>query len=255
MKHFWTIFSHEIRMLLVSPGTYVAAVFFLATMGFMFTGILEAYSHAPQDASPAIMFFKYFWFPVIFMVPLLTMRCLAEERRLGTIETLLTTPVTTPEVVLGKYGAAYGLYLALWGATGGFFLILKNFAGNSSRLLDPGPLAGGYVFVAVSGLLFIAIGVLASALARNQAVAGFLCFFMLSGLIWGDNFLARDATLLNREALHPIKAAVDYAWIFRHYEDFTRGVVDARQVIFYITGTVLALIFSILSVEAKQLQG
>ena len=201
MKHFWTIFSHEIRMLLVSPGTYVAAVFFLATMGFMFTGILEAYSHAPQDASPAIMFFKYFWFPVIFMVPLLTMRCLAEERRLGTIETLLTTPVTTPEVVLGKYGAAYGLYLALWGATGGFFLILKNFAGNSSRLLDPGPLAGGYVFVAVSGLLFIAIGVLASALARNQAVAGFLCFFMLSGLIWGDNFLARDATLLNREAL------------------------------------------------------
>jgi len=255
MKHFWTIFSHEVRMLLVSPSTYIAAVFFLLTMGFMFTGILEQYSHAPQDSSPAIMFFEYFWVPVMFMVPLLTMRCLAEERRLGTMETLLTTPVTTPEVVLGKYGAAYGLYLALWGATGGFFYILKEFAGASSRLLDPGPLVGGYVFVAISGLLFVAVGVLASALARNQAVAGFLCFFLLSALIWGDNFLASHPAWFDREALHPIRAAVDYAWIFRHYDDFTRGVIDARQILFYLSGTVLALIFSILSVEAKQLQG
>jgi len=254
MKHFWTIFSHEVRMLLVSPSTYIAAVFFLLTMGFMFTGILEQYSHAPQDSSPAIMFFEYFWVPVMFMVPLLTMRCLAEERRLGTMETLLTTPVTTPEVVLGKYGAAYGLYLALWGATGGFFYILKEFAGASSRLLDPGPLVGGY-FVAISGLLFVAVGVLASALARNQAVAGFLCFFLLSALIWGDNFLASHPAWFDREALHPIRAAVDYAWIFRHYDDFTRGVIDARQILFYLSGTVLALIFSILSVEAKQLQG
>ena len=252
MKHFWTIFSHEVRMLLVTPSTYIAAFFFLATMGFIFTGILENYSHTPQDASPAIMFFQLFWFPVLFMVPLLTMRCLAEERRLGTMETLLTTPVTTPEVVLGKFGAVYGLYVTLWAATGGFFYILKEFAGDS-RLLDPGPLVGGYVFIAVSGLLFVAIGVLASALSRNQAVAGCFCLFLLSGLIWGDNFLAQS-TLLDREALHPLKAAVDYAWIFRHYQDFTRGVIDTRQVLFYVSGTVLALIFSILSVEARQLQ-
>ena len=254
MKHFWTIFSHEVRMLLVSPSTYIAAALFLATMGFMFTDILVKFSQAPQEASPAIDFFKAFWVPVLFMVPLLTMRCLAEERRLGTMETLLTTPVTTPEVVLGKYGAAYGLYLALWAATGGFFYILKEFAGESSRLLDPGPLVGGYLFVAISGLLFVAVGVLASALARNQAVAGFLCFFLLAGLIWGVRFLADNPAWFDRDALHPFRAVVEYASIFRHYEDFTRGVIDAREVLFYLSGTVVALIFSILSVEAKQLQ-
>jgi ABC-2 type transport system permease protein len=251
MKHFLTILSHEIRMLLVNPSTYAAAVAFLAMMGFEFTRILDSYSQAPQDASPAGMFFAQFWLPVLFMVPLLTMKCLAEERRLGTIETLLTTPVTTTEVVLGKYGAAYGLYMVLWGGTGGFFLILRKFSADA-RLFDTGPLAGGYLFIAVSGLFFIAVGVLASSLVRNQMVAGILCCALLFGLLFGGVYLA-DAPWLRNEALQPLKAAVDYAQVFRHYEDFTRGVVDMRQVLFYVSGTVLALILSILSVEAKLL--
>ena len=67
------------------------------------------------------------------------------------------TPVTTTEVVLGKYAAAYLLYVTLWGSTGGFFYVLKRFSGDA-RFVDPGPLIGGYVFVAVSGLLFVAVG-------------------------------------------------------------------------------------------------
>lgn len=251
MKHFFTLLNHEIRMLLVSPSTYIAATAFLVFMGFIFTGILESYSKAPQETSPAQVFFQLFWLPVFFMVPLLTMKCLAEERRLGTIETLLTTPVTTTEVVLGKYGAAYLLYLALWGSTGGFFWILHKFAGDV-RFLDPGPLFGGYLFVAVSGLLFIAIGVFASSLSRNQAVAGIMGFTMLFALIIGGSFL-QDAAWLNREVLHAVKATVEYAQIIQHLEDFTRGVVDTRQLLFYLSGTVLALIFSILGVEAKLL--
>jgi ABC-2 type transport system permease protein len=252
MRHFWTIFSHEARMLLVSSSTYIAAVLFLIVMGSVFTEILESYSQAPQDASPAIAFFQFFWFPVLFMVPLLTMKCLAEERRLGTIETLFTAPVTTAEVVLGKFAAAYGLYMTLWVATGGFFYILKSYS-NDPHLLDLGPMLGGYLFIAVSGLLFVSLGVLASSLAKNQAVAGILCFFMLFVLIIVGGYYLPDAPWLNRDALHPVKTAVDYARVFRHYEDFTRGVVDSRQLIFYVSGTVLALIFSILSVEAKLL--
>ena len=251
MKHYLTLLSHEVRMLLVNPSTYIAAVMFLAVMGFMFTGILESYSKSPQDSSPAHVFFSIFWFPVLFIVPLLTMKCLAEERRLGTIETLLTTPVTTAEVVLAKYSAAYLLYVALWASTGGFFYILKKFAGDS-RFLDAGPLIGGYLFVAVSGLLFVAVGVFASSLSRNQAVAGILCFTMLAGLIVGLRFLA-DATWLNRDLLAPVKMVVDYAQVFSHYEDFTRGVIDARQLLFYLSGTAVALIFSILGVEVKLL--
>jgi ABC-2 type transport system permease protein len=117
VKHFFTILNHEIRMLLVSPSTYIAAFSFLSLMGFIFTIILEEFSKAQHGVSPTSVFFDLYYIPVIFMVPLLTMRCLAEERRLGTIETLLTTPVTTTEVVLGKYAAAYLLYISFWASS------------------------------------------------------------------------------------------------------------------------------------------
>jgi ABC-2 type transport system permease protein len=251
MKHFLTLLSHEVRMLLVSPSTYIVAMSFLAFMGFIFTGILESYSKAPQEISPANVFFQFFWFPVLFMVPLLTMKCLAEERRLGTIETLLTTPVTTTEVVLGKYAAAYLLYLTFWGATAGFFYILHKFVGDT-RFIDLGPLVGGYIFIAVSGLFFVALGVFASSLSRNQAVAGVICFVLLVAVIAGSNFLA-DSAWLNRDIFAPIREAADYMRVIAHRDDFTRGVVDTRQLLYYLSGTVLALIFSILGVEAKLL--
>jgi ABC-2 type transport system permease protein len=251
MKHFFTLLSHEVRMLLVSPSTYLVALLFLGFMGFIFTGILEVYSVAPQEESPALVFFRFFWLPVLVMVPLLTMKCLAEERRLGTIETLLTTPVTTTEVVLSKYGASYLLYIALWASTAAFFLILRKFSGDA-RFVDPGPLLGGYLFIAVSGLFFVALGVFASSLSKNQAVAGILCVVMIFGFIFGLSFLS-GSTILNREGLQPVKLAVEYAQILTHRDDFTRGVIDSRQLLFYLSGTILALIFSILGVEAKLL--
>jgi ABC-2 type transport system permease protein len=252
MRHFFTILAHELRMLFVSPSTYIAAVLFLEIMGFIFTFlVLKEYSSKPQDASPATVFFNLFWVPVLFMVPLLTMKSISEERRMGTLETLLTTPVSTVEVILGKFAAAYLLYILLWGLTGGFFLILNKFA-RDARLLDPGPLYGGYLFVAVSGLFFIAIGIFASSLSRNQAVAGILSFAILFGLFIGMHFVP-DYELLNHGFLLPLKEIVDYAHVFQHLDDFTKGIVDTRQLLFYISGAVLALIFSILGVEAKLL--
>jgi ABC-2 type transport system permease protein len=251
MKHFPTLLSQEVRMLLVSPATYVAATLFLAFMGLIFTKILEIYSGTPQDYSPARIYFDYFWLPTCVMVPLLTMKCLAEERRLGTIETLLTTPVTTTEVVLAKFGAAYLLYCALWSATSGFFYILKRFSGDA-RFIDTGPLVGGFLFIAVSGLFFVAIGVFSSSVTRNQSVAGILSCVILATLILGGNALS-DSAFLEQGILRPAKAALDYAHVFTHRDDFTRGVIDTRHLLFYLSGTVIALIFSILSVEAKLL--
>ncbi|PTX90661.1 ABC transporter permease subunit [Opitutus sp. ER46] len=251
MKHFPTLLSHEIRMLLVSPATYFAATLFLAFMGLIFSQILDQYSGAAQDTSPAYVFFHLFWLPVCVMVPLLTMKCFAEERRLGTIETLLTTPVTTTEVVLGKFGAAYLLYLALWATTGGFFYILHKFSADP-RFLDPGPLVGGYVFVAVSGLFFVAIGVFASSLTRNQSVAAVLACVMLGMLILGGSVLSTSAWL-EQDMFQPVKTGLEYARVFTHRDDFTRGIIDTRQLLFYLSGTVVTLIFSILGVEAKLL--
>jgi ABC-2 type transport system permease protein len=250
MRHFFTILAHEIRVLLVNPSTYLAAVLFLLLMGFIFTGLLENYSGAPQDESLAAVFFQLFWIPVFFMVPLLTMKSIAEERRLGTLETLLTTPVTTTEVVLGKFGAAYALYLLLWSATAGFFFILSRFAQNT-LFIDAVPLFGGYAFIALSGLLFIAIGILASSFSRNQAIAGLLGFVLLFALVIGTRFLA-DVDALQLDVMAPLLAAVNYAQVFTHLDDFTRGVVDTRQVIFYLSGTTLTLLLGILGIEARQ---
>jgi ABC-2 type transport system permease protein len=251
MRSFRILLAHELRMLLVSPATYIAATLFLLVMGFIFAGILETFAAAPQQGSPAAVFFQLFWLPVFFMVPLLTMKSLAEERRLGTLETLLTTPVTTAQVVLAKFFAAYALYLALWGATGGFFYILHSFSGPA-HALEKGPLIGGYLFIAVSGLLFISVGILASALTRNQAVAGIFAFVLLLMLVVGTRF-AGTLEVLKLDHLAALRAAVDYFQVFTHLEDFTRGVIDTRQVLYYVSGTVLALILGILGVEAKLL--
>lgn len=238
-------------MLLVSPATYIASTLFLGFMGLIFTKILEIYSGSPQEYSPAKIYFDLFWLPTCVMVPLLTMRCLAEERRLGTIETLLTTPVTTTEVVLAKFGASYFLYTTLWASTIGFFYILKFFSGDA-RFLDPGPLVGGFLFIAVSGLFFVAIGVFASSVTSNQSVAGILGCVMLATLIIGGNALT-DSAWLEQGILRPAKSVIDYAHVFAHRDDFSRGVIDTRHLLFYLSGTVLSLIFSIVSVEAKLL--
>jgi ABC-2 type transport system permease protein len=251
MRHFFTILGHEIRMLLVNSSTYIAGVLFLAVMGLIFTGLLEVYSQAPQETSPAFDFFRLFFLPVFILVPLMTMKSLSEERRLGTLETLLTTPVTTAEVVLGKYGAVYFLYLLFWGSTGGLFYILHRFAANP-HLLDSGTLVGGYLYVVVSGLLYVAIGVFASALSRNQAVAAVLTGVMLIMLIWGVP-LALDVSLLQLPAFHPVHSALEYAQVSVHLDDFSRGIIDTRHLFFYFTGTVLMLILTVLGVEAKLL--
>ncbi|MGA2446165.1 MAG: ABC transporter permease [Opitutaceae bacterium] len=252
MRHFFTILGHEIRILLVNSSTYLAAVLFLFVMGFIFTFLLNVYSETAQETSPAYDFFRLFLgFAVFIIVPLMTMKSVSEERRLGTLETLLTTPVSTAEVVLGKYGAAYFLYLLLWGSTGGLFYILHRFAADP-RLLDLGTLVGGYLYVAVSGLLFVAIGVFASALARNQAVAAVLSCVMLMVLIFGPK-LSLDVQLLQLEVFRPVRAGLDYAQVFQHLDDFSRGIIDTRHLFFYFTGTTLTLILTILGVEAKLL--
>jgi ABC-2 type transport system permease protein len=249
MRHYFTILSQEIRSLLYSASTYIAAVLFLLVMGFIFTNLLDVYTKSPQESPPAVMFFQVYWFPVLFMVPLLTMKTFAAERRQGTLETLLTSPVSTAEVVLGKFTAAYIFYLLLWGSTLGFHYILQVYA-RDVRYLDAGPLIGGFLFIAVSGLLFIAVGIFSSAMTRSHEVAGILCCTLLIGIILGLSYLA-DLPVLNQEVLRPAKVAVDSLQLAQHLDDFTHGVIDTREIIFYLSGATLALIFSILGVEAK----
>ena len=179
MKHFFSLLHHELRALIIAPSTYAAGVLFLVLMGWIYWRILLQFSLQPQEGLPASMFFQLFWLPVFFVVPLLTMRSIAEERRSGTLETLMTTPVSALEVVLGKFFAAYLFYCFLWLLTLGFPWLVSlslDSTAASRTLMDRGALLGGYSFVAVSGFLFIAVGIFSSSLTRSQFVAGMLCF-------------------------------------------------------------------------------
>ncbi|MGH8020940.1 MAG: ABC transporter permease [Opitutaceae bacterium] len=252
MKHFFTLLRHEIRALLISPATYIATVLFLGLMGFVFQDLLVAFVREARDTAPAVDFFKLFWLPVFFLAPLLTMRCLAEERRLGTIETLMTTPVTTPEVVLSKFFAAYGFYLMLWLSTLSFHWVLYQFAENP-QLIDPGPLIGGYLFVALSGLMFIAAGIFSSALTRSQLVAGLLTLAMSFVFTLGFRYLD-DFSLFQSDPESLRSIIVDHVQIFQHAQDFVGGVFDTRAPVLYLSMTGILLFVAMLALDARSVR-
>lgn len=139
-------------------------------------------SMSASDVSPLGKFLSVFWVPVLFMVPLLTMRSIAEERRMGTLATLMTTPVTAGQIVLAKFLACYFFYILLWIMTLFFPLITELYIPNSIRaagLMPMSQLLTGYGFIFISGAMYIAIGIFASSLTRTTLVAGMLSFGML----------------------------------------------------------------------------
>ena len=250
MKHFFSLLKHELRTLFFAPASYTAGFIFLMLMGFIYLLILEEFSLKAQDVLPAEMFFQLFWIPVFFMVPLITMKSFAEERRMGTLETLMTTPVTAFEVVMSKFLASYLLYCLLWALTMGFPLLV-SFTLDSptimAPLLDLPTFSGSYLFVFTSGLLFIAIGILSSSLTRSQLVAGMLCFFILFFLILGSPALISQSAAW----LPWLKPSLDYFHIFEQLEDFSRGIIDTRPLFYYLSLTALVLGVSTLVVESK----
>jgi ABC-2 type transport system permease protein len=187
------------------------------------------------------------------MVPLLTMKSVAEERRLGTLEALRTTPATALEIVLGKYFAAYFLYLGLWALTLLFPWIAQEYlpVGRvDPRLVDPASLLGGFLFVAVSGTLYIAVGIFSSSLTRSTLVAGMVAFSLLFILVLSAGLLQR-APIHDLEQFKWIEPVLAYMQSFRHLEDFCLGVIDSRPFFYYASNTLLVLGLTTLLVEGR----
>lgn len=251
MKHFPAMLRHELRSLFFAPSTYVAGVFFLLLMAVIYHGIVRQYSRDAFTVAPAELFFQAFALPVLFMVPLLTMRAVADERRLRTLETLLSTPVTAAEVVLAKFLAAWVFYCALWLATAAF-PILAAFAASQKEvgrvLIDIPAYVGGYLFVCLSGMLFVAVGIFSSSLTRTQLVAGMLCFGILFILLLGPRLVGTQELGPWAQWLHEPLHYLDTA---EHREDFSRGVIDTRPLLYYLTNALLVLGLSSLVVESK----
>lgn len=253
MMHFLHLLFHEVRLLFIAPATYIAATLFLVLMGIIYLLGIDAVSSGPQENLPSDLFFQLFWIPVFFMVPLLTMKSIAEERRLGTLETLLSTPPGSLQIVLSKFFAAYLLYLLCWALTLCFPLIVYfslPSARVDARLLDPASLLGGYSFIAISGTLFIALGLFSSSLTRSTLVAGMLSFSLLFVIILGGRLLL-EQPFMEVGWLQWMDDPIDYLHAFRHLDYFSRGVIDTRPFFFYLSNALLLLGITSLVVESK----
>ena len=178
---------------------------------------------------------------LLLIGPILTMRLLAEEQKLGTLELLLTAPVRDEEVVLGKFLAVMGILLVMLLLTFYFPLLLLLFSEP-----DFGPILTGYLGMFLLSSCFLAVGLLASSLTSNQIVAAvlgvgvLLLFWLLGG---ASSFL---------ESIPAAQAVVEYLSLSTHFGDFQRGVIDSRGVLYYVTFTAAALFLAMRSVEMRR---
>jgi len=247
------LLHHELRRLFFAPSTYLAMVLALSLMGFFFFLTLVSVSAEPQEQQPATLYFSLFWIPVLLLVPMLTMRSFAEERRQGTIETLLTAPIRPVHVVVAKFGAAYLFYLLVWALSLLYLVLTASFLGQpglTERLFDQSALAGGLTFIAISGALFVSIGIFSSSLTRSQLVSGMLTFSILFMLIVG--IAAIELINLNpKETLLLGDTTIAYFQVFSHFEDFSRGILDSRPFVYYLSGSIAVLALSVHVLESK----
>ncbi|HEX6242638.1 MAG TPA: ABC transporter permease subunit [Polyangiales bacterium] len=243
-----TIAKREVFSYFVSPIAYVVSVVWLVWCGLQYYVLAGMYAGAPSlgaSGSPLSAFFGgsvLFFIPLLVFAPVLTMRLLAEERHTGTLEPLLTAPVTTLDVVLGKYLAAMVFWIALWVPTG-IYVWQTSFFGS----IDYGAVLASYVGVLGIGLYYMAIGLAMSALAKNQIVAALLTFMLLSGLFVGGLLSFIESFAASRDLF-------DYVSLWGHMQAFSKGIVDTRFLVFDASVAFLFVYLAYRALEGRRWQ-
>jgi len=252
----WAIFKKEMRLYFTSPVAWVVFTIFLLIAGYFFYSIFAFFTLAsmqsamnPQmgrdlNVTDSVMrpLFSNISVILLLLMPLVTMRLFAEERRAGTIELLLTYPVRDGAVLAGKYLAALGLYAIMIALTLLYPGIVVYFA-----RLEWGPILTGYLGLLLTGATFIAVGVFASSLTENQIVAaittfGALLIFWILG--WSADYAGGTAGKV-----------LQFLSILEHNDSFSKGVLDTKDVLYYLNFTVLALFLTLRSLEARRWKG
>ena len=252
----WPIFKKELRLYFTSPVAYVVFTIFLLISGYFFYSIFAFFTIMSMQSAmnPALArdlnvtegilrpLFSNLSVVMLLVMPILTMRLFAEEKKTGTIELLLTYPVRDGEVLLGKYAAAVALYLLLLLFTAIYPGLVAYFA-----RLEWGPLLSGYLGLVLMGGTFLAVGVLVSSLTENQIVAAIVTFGVLL-IFWVIGWSADFAGPWWGRLLSHLS-------ILEHFDNFAKGVIDTRDVIYYLNFTLLALFLTLRSLESKRWRG
>jgi ABC-2 type transport system permease protein len=253
MRNIPVLLRREWSAYFTSIVGYVCVMIFLLVMGFFFVAVVARTwaQDGPSDLTPIQGLFYLSWVPVMFVVPALTMRLFAEEKRAGTVEMLMTAPVSDYEVVVAKYLGAVLLYLVMWSITILYAFILEYFSSGTSGL-DFGPMWGGYLCMALMGQFFISLGLLASSLTRNQVIAFILSFAVICVYVFGPLLapsIMGGLKLFEGDVVRPVVA---YFSIFDQIKDFSRGMIDLRPVVLYVTGSVFVLFLTTRVVESRK---
>lgn len=233
MRNTLTIARREFRSYFNGPAAYIVGGLFLIVIALMFWNsfFLE------QRASVRRLFF-WAYIVSVFVGPALTMGLLAEEKRTGTLELLITYPVRDSEVVIGKYLGALGLYAVLLALT-----LPQVFSVASMGPLDWGPVWSGYLGLLLSGGAFLAIGVLASSWTANQLVA------LIVALAIGAFFsVIRHLLVFLPEGLASVFEWLSFGY---HADSLERGVIDTRDVFFFFSVIALSLGLAFRSLESR----
>jgi len=257
MRNILAIAQKELKAYFASPIAYIALGFWAFIYGYFFVAILQffvrqslqmsQFSQGPQALNinqqlirPLVA--QNVPILVLFLLPMVTMRTYSEEKRSGTIELLLTSPVTDWQIILGKFVGAMGLYAAMLGVTLIHVGILFYYGRPEWK-----PVVTVYLGLLLLGGCFLSVGLFVSSLTRNQIVAGmvtFCVFLMLWVITWIGSFSGPTVDQLTQ-----------YLSIVDHLDDFGKGVLDTTHIIYYLSFITLGLFLTAKSVDSERWRG
>jgi ABC-2 type transport system permease protein len=257
MRNTLAIAHKEVRAYFASPIAYIVIGFFALLFGWFYIGILDWFvrqgmqmgqfgMQGPQNMNvnqqmirPLLLNMTVVF---LFLLPLVTMRTYAEEKRSGTIELLLTSPLTDLQIVLGKFLGAMVLYSAMLAVTMIHFGLLFKF-GNP----DWKPLAVAYLGLFLFGGCFVSVGLFISSLTKNQIVAGAATFGVFL-LLWVVDWIG--------QSLGPTgESLTKYLSMTEHLDDFVKGVIDTKHLVYYVSFITFGLFLTMRPVDAERWRG
>jgi len=248
MRKFLTLLSREIRSYFSSPIASIVLVFFLIVSGFDFYFQVSFMNQRAVPYSVQEAFFNsvFFWFAFVLIFPLITMRLFAEEFKLGTIEPLMTAPVRDWQVVLAKYFGALFFYIILWIPTALYFVIFQAIT-HEPAAGSTGAYLGGYLMILLLGMFYLSIGCFASVLTKNQSGAAIISFATITLLFFLGlvSFVLRDISSETQQLL-------GYFSAIEQMGTLSRGVIDTRPFVFYLSMTIVMLSFTYQAFQSRK---